>query len=84
MWQQPLAGRGQHRAPPALEQAAADLVLEPRHAGRQRGLGDLAVLGGGGEARGLGHRQEVADEGQIHLIDNDNEIERNNRFHLFS
>jgi hypothetical protein len=44
----------------------------------------VAALGGLGEAAGLGDRQEVADEGQIHAIDSDNNSKRNNRFHLFS
>ena len=69
MRQQLLAGGGQSGAAAAIEQAAADLVLEARDAGRQRGLGDVAMLGRGGEISRLGHREEVTNKGQIHGID---------------
>ena len=42
----------------------------------------MAALGRDREAAGVSERQEVADEGQIHGIDDDNEVERNNRFFL--
>ena len=64
--QQALPRGGQRRATAAVEQAAADLLLEAGDAGRQGRLGDVAALGRFGEVAGLRHRQEIADEGQIH------------------
>ena len=50
----------------APEQQAAELLLELLDRPGQRGLGDVAMLGGAGEVERLGDRKEVADLMHLH------------------
>ena len=62
-----LAGFGQHDAlADAVEQRAADLLLELADLVRQRRLRDVNALGGAGEAQALGERREIAEVAELH------------------
>ena len=66
-FQQQAAGLGgQHRSAEAVEQAHAQLGLQLGDAFAHCRLGQVQLLGGGGEAAVLDHRDEHGQAGQVH------------------
>ena len=58
------AGRGERdRAAPAGEQVDAQVLFEPDHGPRERGLRDLHLLRGAGDVLGAGDPGEVREAG---------------------
>jgi hypothetical protein len=61
--EQRLAGRRQRDlARRAVDELAAELLLEARDAARDRALGQTELRGGGGEAAGLGKGHELLED----------------------
>ena len=66
-FEQFVAGLGQpHAAVCADEQRRVELVLEPLHVPGQRGLGDLQMRRGAGDAAELGDADKVLKAAQLH------------------
>ena len=67
VWQQRRAGRGQgHRAAVAQKHPLTELGLEPPDLLADRGLRDSEPLGGTGEVRLVGHRDEIRELPELH------------------
>ena len=66
-FEQSLPGLGQaYAAIGAGEQWRVELVLEPLHMTRERGLGDLQMSRSAGNAAELGNADEVVQAAQLH------------------
>ena len=59
-------GRQRRRAPRAVDQLGAELLLEPSDLGADPGLADVHALGRAGEVGLLGDRHEVLELPQLH------------------